>query len=581
MKNFVSTFRTIWRLAAPYFGSEDKWAGRVLLATVVAIELSIVGITVLINQWNARFYNALQERNWDSFVRELYIFSALAGAFIVLAVYQIYLQQWLLIRWRTWMTRQYLGHWLDHGTHYRMQLTEQGADNPDQRIAEDIRAFIDSAITIGLRLLNAIVTLASFAVILWSLSDAAPFHVFGHEISVPGYLLWLALIYAIAGTLLTHWIGSPLIALNFFQQRYEADFRFNLVRVRESGEQIALLRGGDAEQTHLLHRFALVIANWRSIMTRTKRLTMLTAGYSQFAVVFPFIVVSPAYFASRIQLGGLMQTASAFGSVQDALSVVITIYRTFAEWRSVIERLDGFDRAVANARTTAVTPPSIVLTTYDGAAITLTNLSVRLPTGAPLIAADDLTFKPGDRVLLTGPSGCGKSTLFRAISGIWPFGAGDVAVPSDATGMVLPQRPYFPIGTLRDAILYPANAGSTDPASLAPLLEAVGLQAMAQRLDEEGHWNRTLSLGEQQRLGIVRALVARPDFLFLDEATASLDEAAEAAIYRLLQDHLKGTAIISIGHRSTLHAFHDRHIKAERDGDAFRVREVALAPAIA
>ena len=580
MKGFASTLATIWRLASPYFYSEDRWAGRILLAAVIATELSIVAINVMLNQWNNRFYNALQDRNWDTFISELLFFCILAGAYILLAVYQLYLNQWLQIRWRQWMTKAYLGKWLDGANHYRMQLLGDAADNPDQRVAEDIQMFIDRTLTIGIGLLSAMVTLGSFIIILWTLSVAAPLHLFGSEWNIPGYLVWAALIYALIGTYLTHLIGWPLVGLNFNQQRFEADFRFNLVRVRENSEQIALLKGEPAETDRLVQRFNHVVANWLLIMTRTKKLSFFTNAYSQISIVFPYVVVSPAYFAGKMQLGGLMQTASAFNSVQTALSFFINVYRSLAEWRSVIQRLDGFSLAVAGAQAAAHTPPVIdVDATGDGRAVELNNVAVNLPNGAPLVASDNVKMPRGEPVLLTGPSGAGKSTLFRAIAGIWPFGSGRIVVPKDARLMMLPQRPYFPVGPLAAAVSYPAEPGTYDSERVAEAISAVGLPALAQRLDEEGHWNRMLSLGEQQRLGIARALLQKPDFLFLDEATASLDEPSEEVLYRLIQERLPDATVVSIGHRSTLAAFHRRRLALERDGDRFTVRDVALKPA--
>lgn len=579
MKGLASTLATIWRLAVPYFRSEDRWAGRGLLAAVVAIELSLVAIDVLINQWNARFYNALQERNWDTFVSELTFFCVLAAIFIVLSVYQLYLNQWLHIRWRTWMTRAYLGNWLEGSNHYRMQLLGDAADNPDQRIAEDIKLFIEKILYLGLGLLNAVVTLCSFIAILWVLSASAPFKLGGIEWAIPGYLVWAALIYSILGTAITQWIGRVLIGLNFNQQRYEADFRYNLVRVRENSEQIALLDGEAAEKERLLSRFGLLAANWMRIASRTKGLTFFTAGFSQISNVFPYVVVSPAYFAGAIQLGGLMQTASAFNSVQRALSFFVssTIYREFAEWRAVVHRLAGFELSVATGRAAAITPPVIEVTAATGlAAVEINRLFVDLPTGVPLVAADAITVTSGERVLVTGPSGAGKSTLFRAIAGIWPFGSGGVRVPQGARLMMLPQRPYFPVDTLAAAVSYPAEAGTFSEAQLAEALRAVGLPALVERLNEEAHWNRMLSIGEQQRLGLARALLQTPDYLFLDEATASLDEPSEAALYRLLQERLPRATIVSIGHRSTLNAFHRRRFNLERDDDRFRVKPAAL-----
>jgi len=579
VRGIFSTLAIVWRIASPYFRSEDRWPGRLLLAAVVAIELSIVALTVLFNEWNSRFYNALQDRNWDVFVYQLGYFCVLATAFILLAVYQLYLNQWLQIRWRRWLTASYLDHWLEGANHYRMQLLGDAADNPDQRISEDIAQFIQLTLGIGLQLLNSCVTLFSFMIILWGLSAAAPLHLFGMSFNIPGYLLWAALIYAVIGTAFTHLIGRPLIALNFQQQRYEADFRFNMVRVRENSEQIALLDGERAERDRLLMRFGNVVANWMAIMTRQKKLTFFTASYAQAAVVFPFVMVSPAYFASVIQLGGLMQTANAFGQVQSALSVFVSLYRNLAEWRAVIERLSGFDASVAAARAVAVTPPVIGVAAGEGATVSFKNLAVRLPNGIPLVNASDISIGLGERVLVSGPSGAGKSTLFRALAGVWPFGAGTITVPKNARLMILPQRPYFPIAPLAAAVAYPAEPGTFDAARVAELVTAVGLPALASRIEEEAHWNRMLSLGEQQRLGIARALLHAPDYLFLDEATASLDEPAEAALYQLLEQRLAAATIVSIGHRATLAAFHRRRLAFNREGDRYWVREGSLAPA--
>ena len=573
MNNIRSTLAIVWRIAAPYFRSDDKLAGRLLLAAVIAIELALVLIDVLVNAWNNRFYNALQEKNWDGFVREIGVFALLATFYIALAVYQVYLNQWLQIRWRRWMTGRYLGEWLHDANHYRMQLLGDAADNPDQRITDDVKLFVERTLDIGLNVLNSIVTLLSFVVILWGLSAAAPLHLFGNEFAIPGYLVWGALIYAMFGTALTQWIGSPLVKLDFEQQRFEADFRFNLVRVRENSEQIALLRGEAAERERLSIRFNRVVENWYAIMGRTKRLTAFTASYAQAAVLFPYILVAPAYFADKIQLGGMMQTASAFDSVRKALSVFVTIYRSMAEWRAVIARLDGFEMSVASATSLATGANSIeVVPQAARDTIELRELLVRLPNGAPLVSADGFCIRGHERVLVSGPSGAGKSTLFRAIAGVWPFGSGSVAVPANATLMMLPQRPYFPVGPLKDAIAYPAHADAISSDQVRDAVISVGLIELAQRLDEEAHWNRMLSLGEQQRLGLARALLHAPQYLFLDEATASLDEASEAALYRLLEEKLPDTTIVSIGHRSTLTAFHGRNVVLIREGDRFALQ---------
>ncbi|MES2028504.1 MAG: ABC transporter ATP-binding protein/permease [Pseudomonadota bacterium] len=573
MNNIRSTLATVWRIAVPYFRSEDKWAGIGLLAAVITIELAVVGLSVLFNRWNNTFYNALQERNLDVFTYQLAYFSILAAINIALKVYQLYLNQWLQIRWRRWMTERYLGSWLADANHYRMQLQGDAADNPDQRIAEDVRLFVEKTLDIGIGLLSSVVTLFSFVIILWGLSDAAPLHVFGRDIPIPGYLVWGALIYAVIGTALTHYIGAPLMALNFQQQRYEADFRFNLVRARENAEQIALLRGEPVERQRLSTRFQLVVGNWLDIMRRTKKLTSFTVSYQQIAIILPYVLVAPAYFAEKVQLGAVMQTADAFGTVQGALSFFVTAYRTLAEWQSGVMRLDGFEHAIANAQA-QTTKADIVHVAETGTSdIALAGLTLALPNGAAMVETPGFNFRRGERTLLTGPSGSGKSTLFRAIAGIWPFGKGKISIPADAAIMMLPQRPYFPVGPLQDAVAYPAETDAFSPQEIADAITAVGLPALATRLDEDGHWNRMLSLGEQQRLGVARALLQKPQYLFLDEATASLDEPSEAALYRLLEDELPGTTIVSIGHRNTLDALHQRRVSLTRSGDHFALRD--------
>jgi putative ATP-binding cassette transporter len=580
VKRLFATLATIGRLALPYFRSEDRWPGRLLLGAVIAIELSIVAATVILNQWYNRFYNTLQDRNWDAFVSAILFFCALAAVYTVLLVYQNYLNYWLQIRWRRWMTQTYLRQWLNSATHYRMQLLGDAADNPDQRIADDLQMFVQQTLSIGTGILNSVVTLFSFIVILWTLSEDAPLHLFGSSFQIPGYLVWAALIYAVVGTVLTHRIGWPLIPLNFQQQQFEADFRFNLVRTRENSEQIAALRGEAAERERHSDRFARVVANWIALIKRQKRLNFFTQSYSQASVIFPYLMVSPVYFSGAMQLGGLMQTASAFNSVQTALSYFVTAYQSIAQYRAVVTRLTGFEDAIVAGRDVALTPPMVEVLPRDNSnVISIDQLSVRLPNRQPLVNAEHMVLSPGERALVTGPSGAGKSTLFRAIAGIWPFGSGRILVPEDAKVMLLPQRPYFPVASLAAAVSYPARLGTFDDARLANALKAVGLAEWADRLDEEAHWNRMLSLGEQQRLAIARVLLQEPDFLFLDEATASLDEAAEASLYRLMHERLKGATIVSIGHRSTLGAFHRRRFEVAPSETASQVRDVPLVAA--
>jgi putative ATP-binding cassette transporter len=566
----------VLRLALPYFRSEDRLAGRGLLGAILAIELGQVAIAVLLNSWNARFYDALQHKNASAFGYELIVFVALAASFILLAVYQLYLSQGLQIRWRQWMTRRFLRSWLHDSTSYRIQLSPDCIDNPDQRISEDVKLFVSSTLSLGTGLLGSLVTLVSFIVILWGLSNAAPLTLFGLALGIPGYLVWVAIAYAVAGTYITHRIGRPLVGLDIQQQRHEADFRASLLGVRENAEQIALLQGEPAEQTRLMARFAKVKENWTAIMGRQKRLTFFTAGYSQVQVIVPILAAGPAYFVGAIGLGGLMQTASAFGRVEGALSFFVKAYPQLAEWKAAIERLDGFGRSIADAVNRRAELKVVERSAEES--ITAAHLALTKPDGSPLLKIDRFELEVGEATLITGRSGTGKSTLLRVLAGIWPHAQGRLEMPCGARLLVLPQRPYLPEGSLRDAITFPRILRVTEDANVAALLRQVGLCELVNRLDEEANWQQRLSPGEQQRLTIVRAILFEPDWLLVDEATASLDEPAERMVYALLRERLPRATIVSVGHRSTLRALHDRTIDIEqRYEPCHAVKELATA----
>ncbi|HKW92980.1 MAG TPA: ABC transporter ATP-binding protein/permease [Methylomirabilota bacterium] len=557
--------RDAWTLIRPYWFSEDRWAGRGLLAVVISLNLFIVFINVLLNKWYNLFYNSLQDKDIAAFWSLLGRFSWLAALYMVAAVYQLYLNQMLQIRWRRWLTDRYLGAWLADGAYYRMQLTASETDNPDQRIADDLRLFVAGALSLGIGGLSALVTLVSFLGILWGLSGPATLPGWAGGLTIPGYMVWAALLYAVAGTWLTNRIGRPLVRLNFDQQRYEADFRFSLVRLRENTEGVALYRGEADELRGFRERFGGVVRNWWGIMRRTKRLTWFTAGYGQAAVIFPFLVQAPRYFRGEIPLGALMQTAQAFGQVQDSLSFIVTSYTGIAEWRAVTLRLLGFERTLARVRAEAGVEG---VRREPGAApgFAIDRVDLRLPGGRPLLEGVTLAIHPGDTALITGPSGAGKSTLFRAIAGIWPFGRGAIRLPHEGRTLFLPQKPYLPIGTLREVVSYPTPPDAIDDAALREVLEAVGLPELTSRLEESTHWALALSPGEQQRIAFARALVQKPEWLFLDEATSALDEETEARLYALLRARLPGTTVVSVGHRSSLRAFHARRLVVTPNG---------------
>jgi putative ATP-binding cassette transporter len=565
-KTYRQFLRDLWQLAIPYWNSEERWQARGLLALIIAMILALVYVDVQFNEWNRLFYNALQAMDAKEFWHQMLRFCLLATIAILISVYRTYLRQMLYIRWRNWLTRQYARDWFTNRNYYRLQLADYGTDNPDQRITEDLKNFADNTLILGLDLISKAVTLVSFLTILWTLSGVLVIPLGGHSIAIPGYMVWGALVYSVVGTWLTHKIGRPLVRLNFQQQRYEADFRFSLVRVRENAEGIALYRGEASEQQSLNERFGHVIDNWWGIMRRQKILNWFTSGFDQIAIVFPFLVASPLYFSKAIQLGGLMQTASAFGRVQESMSWFVAAYVSLADWKATVDRLTSFRAAMQAIAAEQAKGGGIAVTRTPGASIAATDLALGLPDGRTLLSGTDLAFEPGVATYVSGPSGSGKSTLFRAIAGIWPYGAGRITVPADAEILFLPQKPYLPIGSLRRAVSYPTPEGELGDEAIRQALRDSLLPQLVDRLDEQGHWAQMLSPGEQQRLAIARALLQAPAWLFLDEATSALDEETETAIYRLLRDKLPRTTIVSIAHRPAIAEFHRRRIELRRNG---------------
>jgi putative ATP-binding cassette transporter len=561
--------RQAWDLAWPYWRSEEKWSATLLLLAIVGLNLTAVWLNVRLNAWNKAFYDALQHYQWPEFWHQFGIFGIIAFALIVVAVYSLYLRQVLQIRWRRWLTERYLRHWLDEQAYYRMQLNRAVTDNPDQRISDDLDAFAASTLALSLGLLSSVVTLVSFLSILWTLSGALVIPLGGIRIAIPGYMVFAALIYAVAGTFLTHRVGNPLVRLNFDQQRYEADFRFSLVRLRENAENVAFYGGEAREFDAFNSRFARIIANWFGIIKRQKKLTWLTTGYQQLAIVFPFIVAAPRYFDKLIQLGGLMQISSAFAQVQDSLSFIVNSYTAIAQYQSVVERLAGFSGRIDEIAAERAAARTIAIE-RGGHGVEVETLDLELPDGTPLRQDIALAASPGRPLLITGPSGTGKSTVLRAIAGLWPFGRGRIRV-CDGRALFLPQRPYLPLGTLGDALAYPRAGRELPRERLVEALHAVGLGHLVPHLDEDDNWAQRLSIGEQQRLAFARVLLIRPDIVFLDEATSALDEAAEMALYRMLREASWRPTIVSVGHHGTLKRFHETIVDLAAHQPASRI----------
>jgi putative ATP-binding cassette transporter len=579
----IPVVRTMTSIADRYFDTHDRGAARVwplpaftakervlavaMVVFLVVVNQAQVGMQVRLSFFSRDWFNAIQNKDEAEFWRQLFtVFTPWAFLYIASAVLEYVIKSILTIRWRRWLTESYVGHWLDKHTHYRMSLAGGAADNPDQRISEDINRFIDGGETgygiysFSILLIATLSSLVSFAIVLWDLS--ANFTLPYTTIAVPGFLFWTALIYAGIGTLVTHLIGRPLVRLSFMQQRYEADFRFSLARLREYSEQVALLSGEGSEKRSLASRFAAIIKNYFAIIDCRKKLTAFTASYGQLSPIIPFVVAAPFYFSGKITLGIMTQTASAFGRVEGALTFFINYYVSLADFKAVLDRLVSFDAAIDQAKARKG-----IMHAHGNVpgALALDKVELRIPDGKKIVKDVDLELVAEEPALVVGPSGSGKSTLFRAISGVWPYGEGSITLPPEAEVLLLPQRPYIPIGSLRQAVTYPAPPDRYSDDEIAKVLGVAGLADLAMMLDVEDVWSQRLSGGEQQRLAIARALLAKPAWLFLDESTSAMDETMEAEIYAALAAHLPETTIVSIGHRTSLAQFHKRRIEMRPD----------------
>ncbi|MGC8507155.1 MAG: ABC transporter ATP-binding protein/permease [Thiomonas sp.] len=574
-QSYRFAFRHFYALAKPYLVSDQKKTGWGLLLLVLAMNLALVWVNVKLTQWNGDFFNALQAKNFGAFKQLLLYFTGYAFLYIALAVYSQYFLQMLQINWRRWMTEVFLKDWLVGGTHYRMSLRQGNADNPDQRIADDIGGFINGSLNLFFGFVSSLVTLFSFLIMLWVLSGAVTLL----GVTIPGYMVWVAILYAGVGSVIAHWVGKPLIRLNFNQQRYEADFRFGLARTREHDEGIALYNGEQRELDGHRDRFANVWSNWWGIMRRQKLFTWYTAFYGQLAIIFPILVAAPRYFAGQIQLGGLTQTAQAFGQVQGALSWFIGAYTSIADWRATVERLHTFVEAMRAAQQAphqptptapaglgAQAPAGVVPLRSARESVALGDLLLLAPDGRPLLQCAGEHISRGQHTLFTGPSGSGKSTLVRWLAGIWPYAlhAEHAHAPSGRT-LFLPQKPYLPLGTLKQALTYPLSPDQFTEAQINEALQLARVPYLQASLDQVDTWMQRLSPGEQQRLAVARALLVAPDWLFMDEATSALDAPTERAMYALLLQRLPGVTLVSVAHRAGVVAFHQQVFAVEAD----------------
>ncbi len=553
--------RRVWALIAPYFCSDQKWHAIGFLVAVISLNLLAVYVDVLFNQWNKAFYDTLENKNYPEFKRQMWVFTLIAFASIIVAVYRFYLTQRLEMNWRKWMTERYLARWMGPAqAYYRMELERNPAaeitDNPDQRIADDLRMFTDGTVSLSMGFLNAVVTLLSFIAILWAVSGPISFALGGQTVTIPGYMVWVAVIYAVAGSWLIHKIGKPLIGLNFKQQRFEADFRYGLIRVRENAEGAALYRGEAQERRHLGARFIGLFDNYWALIKAQKNLVWTQSFYGQVAIIFPFVVAAPRFFDGPLKLGDVMQIANAFGKVQGALSWFVDAYDRLASWKATADRLLSFEDRVQYHEASK----SLIGRTSSEGSLRLSAALVT-PQERPIVALDALEIKPGERVVIQGPSGSGKTTLFRALAGIWPFGSGSMAVPWQAHDVLfLPQRPYIPIGSLRAAVSYPAAADAYSDGQIKAALSDCRIAHLAERLDDEAVWDRVLSPGEQQRLSFARVLLNQPKWLFMDEATAALDAVTARELMGQIIARLPQATIISIAHNPEIVDLHQRRI---------------------
>jgi putative ATP-binding cassette transporter len=551
---FTRWGRQFWQLAGPYFSPRRGWRPLGAVAAILLLAIAAVRLNVVLSYWNNGFYDSIQALNQASFWFFMRLFCLLATLHVARSLISTFANQAFDIHWRTWLNERLVDDWLAEGSYYREQFLAVAHDNPDQRIQVDVGTFVTSSRTLALGTVDAVVSLVEFSVILWAMS--APLPIAG--LVLPRAMVFLVYAYVLVASVIAFRLGRPLIRLSFASEKLAADFRYALMRLREYAENIAFYGGEGIEKQGLMQRFAAFIRNLWAIVFRTLKFDGFNLAVSQVAVVFPFILQAKRFFSGAIKLGDVMQTAQAFGQVHDAMSFFRQSYDTFAEYRAVLDRLTGFvatnEQARALARVSVGDSPR---------SLQVGGLRVNRPDGHVLIDGLTLQLAPGQALLVQGPSGAGKTTLLRALAGLWPFAQGAVHRPQGAQALFLPQRSYLPQGSLRTALAYPGTEAADIPVKDA--LKRVQLGHLLGRLDESADWSRILSLGEQQRLAFARVLLNRPRIVFLDEATSAMDEGLEDAMYRLLRSALPDAVVVSVGHRSTLHALHTHRLQLLAD----------------
>jgi vitamin B12/bleomycin/antimicrobial peptide transport system ATP-binding/permease protein len=550
-----------------------------MLRLCVAIFVVLIGSMfgqVRLNQWNGAFFDAVEKRATSAFFDQLLVFLVIVAVLLALVVAQTWLQERLKIRLRQRLTQVLLDLWLRPNHAYQLGFMGKSGSQPDQRMQEDCRLFSELSTELGVGMLQALLLLVSFIGVLWGLSSPVTFTLAGTPITIPGYMVWVAVGYAGIGSGLTWLVGRPLIRLNTERYARGADLRFALVRVNESAESVALYNGEPDERRSLDEFVEAVLKASRRLSGGLARLTWITSGYGWLAIVVPILAAAPDYFAGRLSFGEMMMVVGAFNQVQSALRYFVDNFPKIADWRSAVLRVATFRQAALDLDEVAAENRRIDIAPHPKGWLSFEGVSIALNDGSILIEDATAEIKPGERVLIMGESGAGKSTLFRAISGLWPWGSGKVRVPKPEEMMFLPQRPYLPLGTLRAAISYPASPDTFDDNNVRAALERCGLGEFLDMLDRHERWDRSLSLGQQQRVAFARVILHKPQWVFMDEATSALDEENQASMLALFENELKGASVLSIGHRPGLEEFHTRtlHIRKTSEGAILLARPI-------